>query len=165
LFSEREQTKVQKVYPHQIDLNCFPHGGSFLDNGYTSEEMKLIQETHKILNDNSFDISPTVVRIPVIGGHSESVYIEFEQNFAIEDLRQLLEKADGIVVQDDTKNNIYPMPLTSHSKNEVFVGRIRQDLCNSKACQLWIVADNIRKGAATNAVQIAKYLQEHDFLS
>jgi len=160
LFGERKGVHHTKVYPYQIDLNCFPHGGSFLENGYTTEEMKLIEETHKILGDNSIEISPTVVRIPVIGGHSESVCIEFEKNVQIEEIRQILENTDGIIVQDNPNENVYPMPILAQGKNETFVGRIRADLFRKNACLLWLVADNLRKGAATNAVQIAQYVYE-----
>lgn len=156
LFSEREQKEFEKVYPHQIDLNCFPHGGSFVNNGYTTEELKLIYETQKILNDNSIEISPTVVRIPVIGGHSESVYLSFKREIEIEDIKNILSKAEGLILQDQPEENIYPMPLTAKGRNETFVGRIRADIFKKDACQLWIVADNLRKGAATNAVQIAQ---------
>jgi len=158
LFAERRGEDVRKVYPHQIDLNCFPHGGSFVENGHTTEEMKLIHETHKILNDSKIDIEATVVRIPVTGGHSESVYIEFEQGFSIEEVYELLNNANGIVVMDNPSENVYPMPLIAQGKNEIFVGRIRKGLSANHSLQLWIVADNLRKGAATNAVQIAQHI-------
>jgi aspartate-semialdehyde dehydrogenase len=161
LMSEREGRDCEKVYPHNIDMNCFPHGGNFIDNGYTTEEMKLINETHKIFDDYSIKISPTVVRIPVTGGHSESVYVEFENKIDIEDVKSLLMKSEGIVVQDDPIKNIYPMPITVKGKNETYVGRIRSDLFNENAIQMWVVADNLRKGAATNAIQIAKYIMEN----
>lgn len=155
LFAERNNEEVVKVYPYPIDLNCFPHGGSFLENGYTTEEMKLVHETRKIMNAPELEIEATVVRIPVIGGHSESVYVEFQNPVSPEIARNILQNAQGIVVMDSPSDNIYPMPLTAHGKNETFVGRIRQGLFNEKALQMWIVADNLRKGAATNAVQIA----------
>ncbi len=160
LFSERAGKFDEKVYPHQIDLNCFPHGGSFLDNGYTTEEMKLVQETRKILNDKSLDIQPTVVRIPVTGGHSESVYIEFSEAVNVDKAREILEFSPGITILDDTSANVYPMPLNVKGKNETFVGRIRAGVDNRFSLQLWVVADNLRKGAATNAIQIAQYISE-----
>ncbi len=163
LFDEREGVKSEKIYPYQIDLNCLPHCDVFLENDYTKEEMKLVNETHKILNDYSIKISATAVRVPVIGGHSESVNIEFEKEFNINEIKTLLNETNGVIVQDDVKNNIYPMPVLAHNKDDVFVGRIRKDLSCNKAVNLWIVADNIRKGAATNAVQIAEYLVEKFF--
>lgn len=156
LFAEREGKECDKIYPHQIDLNCFPHGGTFVDNGYTTEELKLIYETQKILNDNNIEISPTVVRIPVIGGHSESVFIIFKRDISLEEITTILANSPGIVVQDKPQENIYPMPISAKGKNETFVGRIRTDLFKKNSCQMWIVADNLRKGAATNAVQIAQ---------
>ncbi len=158
MFAERNGEPAEMVYPHPIDLNCFPHGGSFLENGYTTEEQKLIDETRKIIGDNSIMVCPTVVRIPVVGGHSESVNLEFETDFAIEDVFKTLKNAPGIVVQDDPLNNIYPMPQNSQGKDEVFVGRIRRDFSQPNSLNLWIVSDNLRKGAATNAVQIAELL-------
>ena len=149
------------IYPYKIDMNCLPHCDDFTDNGYTKEEMKLVNETRKILDDNSIMISATAVRVPVVGGHSESVNIEFKQDFDISEIREILSNTDGVILQDDIANNIYPMPINSHNKDEVFVGRIRKDLSNEKAINLWIVADNIRKGAATNTVQIAEYLLEN----
>ncbi len=158
LFDERSGQKAEMVYPHQIDLNCFPHGGSFLDNGYTTEEMKLVYETRKILNDNNLEIESTVVRIPVLGGHSESVYLEFEKSLTEKEVREILQTAPGIQVEDDPQNNRYPTPLSVQGKNETFVGRIRLGLYQSNILQMWIAADNLRKGAATNAVQIANYI-------
>ncbi len=155
---ERKGNKAEMVYKYPIDLNCFPHGGDFLDDGYTTEEVKLVDETRKILGDNSIRITATVVRIPVIGGHSESVNIEFESDFDIEQVRKLLSEAEGVVVQDDIKNSVYPMPLFAKDRDEVFVGRIRRDHSNPNSLNLWIVADNLRKGAATNAIQIAEYI-------
>ena len=152
------------IYPHKIDLNCLPHCDDFTENGYTKEEMKLVNETRKILGDDSIMISATAVRVPVIGGHSESVNIEFENTFNISEIRNILNSAKGVIVQDDVKNNIYPMPINSHNKDDVFVGRIRQDISNPKAINLWIVADNIRKGAATNTIQIAEYLIENNLV-
>ncbi len=161
MFGEREKSQHSKIYPHQIDLNCFPHGGDFMDNGYTTEEMKLINETHKILEDSSIEILPTVVRVPVIGGHSESVYVEFEKEISIDEIKKVLATSEGISIQDNPDENLYPMPILAHGKNDTFVGRIRLDLFNQNACLLWIVADNLRKGAATNAIQIAKYVYEN----
>ena len=126
LMGEREGIDHNKIYPYKIDLNCFPHGGDFLENGYTSEEMKLLNETRKIFNDEEIQVSATVVRIPVIGGHSEAVNIETKKSFSLPDVIELLHSTDGVVIQDDPKNNIYPMPITAHEKNEVFVGRIRE---------------------------------------
>jgi len=145
-------------------MNCLPHCDDFTENGYTKEEMKLVNETRKILSDNSIMISATAVRIPVIGGHSESVNIEFENDFDINEIKETLKSTEGVIVQDNVENNIYPMPINSHNKDEVFVGRIRKDISNPKAINLWIVADNIRKGAATNTVQIAEYLLKNSLV-
>jgi aspartate-semialdehyde dehydrogenase len=161
---ERKGNKADMVYKYPIDLNCFPHGGDFMDDGYTTEEIKLVNETRKILGDNSIRITATVARIPVVGGHSESVNIEFENDFDIEDVRKMLSDTEGVVVQDDIKNNIYPMPLFAMDKDEVFVGRIRRDHSNPNSLNLWIVADNLRKGAATNAIQIAEYLVKNKLI-
>ncbi len=160
LKSERAGIGNEKFYPHKIDLNTLPHCDVFLDNGYTKEEMKLVNETRKILNDNNLQISATAVRVPVVGGHSESVNVEFEKDFEISEIRSILANTDGIVVVDNPQKNQYPMPLMSYDKDDVFVGRIRRDLSNPKALNLWIVADNIRKGAATNAVQIAEIVKK-----
>jgi len=140
----------------QIDL--------FLENGYTKEEMKMVNETKKIMGDSSIELTATAVRIPVMGGHSESVNIEFEKEFELNEVFQILNNTKGIVVQDDPKNQLYPMPITSHNKDEVFVGRIRRDESQKNTLNLWIVADNLRKGAATNAIQIAEYLFENKFI-
>lgn len=150
-----------RVYPHAIDFNLIPHGGDFLENGYTSEEMKLVSETRKILEDEAIRITATVVRVPVSGGHSEAVNIEFENDFDINVVRRLLSEMPGVVVQDDVKNNVYPMPIAAQNRDEVFVGRIRRDESNERSLNLWIVADNLRKGAATNAVEIVEsiYIQ------
>lgn len=158
LFGERNGETVEKAYPHPIDLNVLPHGGNFLDNGYTTEEEKLVNETRKILNDNLIAITATVVRVPVVGGHSESVNVEFCKPYELVEVRTLLEHSQGIVVQDDPKNNLYPMPIFAHHRNEVFVGRIRRDESQPNTLNMWIVSDNLRKGAATNAVQIVEYL-------
>ncbi|MEL6592376.1 MAG: aspartate-semialdehyde dehydrogenase, partial [Bacteroidota bacterium] len=158
LFSERQGGDSLSVYPKQIDLNCIPHCDIFLDNDYTKEEMKLVHETRKILGDDSLQITATAVRVPVIGGHSEAVNIETEHPFEIEEIRQMLSDAPGLIVLDDVANNAYPTPKDTHGRNEVFVGRIRRDESIANGLNLWIVADNLRKGAATNAVQIAQAL-------
>ncbi len=146
------------AYPHPIFENCLPHCDVFFDNGYTREELKLVHETRKILNDDSIGITATAVRVPVNGGHSESVNVEFNTPYNLDDVRELLSETEGIVIQDDPSKNIYPMPLMAKNKNEVFVGRIRRDESIENGLNLWIVSDNLRKGAATNAVQIAQYL-------
>jgi aspartate-semialdehyde dehydrogenase len=156
--NERAGIKGDMAYPHPIDKNCFPHGGTFQSDGYTTEEQKLTDETRKILEDQSIQVTATVVRIPVVGGHSEAVNIEFEKDFNIDDVRMLLTQFPGVVVYDNPSENQYPMPLMAHNRDEVFVGRIRRDLSREKCLNLWIVSDNIRKGAATNAVQIAEYM-------
>jgi aspartate-semialdehyde dehydrogenase len=162
LYAERSgDYSNPKVYPHPIDLNVLPHIDVFLDNGYTKEEMKMVNETKKIMGDDTIQVTATTVRIPTIGGHSEAVNIEFENDYAISDVVKILEESEGVIVQDDPKNAIYPMPLTAHGKDEVFVGRIRRDESQANTLNLWIVADNLRKGAATNAVQIAEYLAEN----
>jgi aspartate-semialdehyde dehydrogenase len=159
LFAERAgDESVAKVYPHKIDLNVLPHIDVFLENGYTKEEMKMIKETNKIMGDDSIKVTATTVRIPTIGGHSEAVNIEFENDFDLTTVRELLAATQGVIVQDDPANFLYPMPITAHGKDEVFVGRIRRDESQDKTLNLWCVADNLRKGAATNAVQIAEYL-------
>ena len=159
--NERAGIKGDMAYAHPIDKNCFPHGGSFQPDGYTTEEQKLIDETRKILEDQSIMVTATVVRIPVVGGHSEAVNIEFEKEFDIEDIRKLLAGFPGVVIFDDPSKNEYPMPIMAHNRDEVFVGRIRRDLSREKCLNLWIVSDNIRKGAATNAIQIAEYMAEN----
>ena len=158
LMEERAGIEGKKVYPHRIDLNVLPHIDVFLENGYTKEEMKMIKETNKILSDDSIKVTATTVRIPTMGGHSEAVNIEFENDFDLAEVRRLLSEMPGVIVQDDPENFIYPMPLTAHGKDEVFVGRIRRDESQPNTLILWVVADNLRKGAATNAVQIAEYL-------
>ena len=158
LMDERAGKPTDKVYPHPIDLNCLPHAGDFDAQGYTTEETKLVHETRKILGDNNLQITATVVRVPVIGGHSESVNVEFENDFDLDKVTQLLKNSAGITVTDNPQNNEYPMPLTAHDKDTVFVGRIRRDFSQKNSLNLWIVADNLRKGAATNAVQIAEYV-------
>lgn len=156
--NERKGVVAKMIYPHPIDLNCFPHGGDFTENGYTSEELKLVNETNKIFDTNDIKITATVVRIPVIGGHSEAVNVELKNNFDLAEVKKEIDAIDGVQVQDDVDNNLYPMPITAHNKDTVFVGRIRRDLTVENGLDLWIVADNLRKGAATNAVQIAEYI-------
>lgn len=154
-----------KVYPHRIDMNALPHIDSFLDNGYTKEEMKMVNETRKILGDQSIGVTSTTVRIPAIGGHSEAVNVEFHKEFDLDEVREILENTDGVVVQDDVKNNVYPMPINSQGKDEVFVGRLRRDESQPRTLNMWVVSDNLRKGAATNAVQIAEFLMEKSLVS
>ncbi len=152
------------VYPYPIDQNILPHIDVFLDSGYTKEEMKMVNETRKILRDDSIMVSPTTVRVPVQGGHSESVNLEFEKDFTLGDVRRLMAEMPGVVVQDDPERNVYPMPLYAWGKDEVFVGRIRRDPSVQYGLNLWCVSDNLRKGAATNAVQIAELLVHKGFL-
>lgn len=154
-----------KVYPHKIDMNALPHIDSFLDNGYTKEEMKMVNETRKILEDQTIGVTSTTVRIPTIGGHSEAVNVEFYKDFDLNEVRQILEDTPGVIVQDDVKNNVYPMPINSHGKDEVFVGRLRRDESQPNTLNMWVVSDNLRKGAATNAVQIAEFLMEKSLVS
>ena len=161
LANEREGKNSEKTYPYSIDLNILPHAGKFTKNGYTEEEIKLMNETRKILDAPAIAITATVVRVPVMIGHCESVNIEFLKEFDIEDVKNVLQQTSGVMLQDDTSNNIYPTPLLAEGKNEVFVGRIRRDESQPKSLNMWIVADNLRKGAATNAVQIAQYLTAH----
>ena len=161
LFGEREGKPVDRVYPHPIDLNILPHIDSFLVTGYTNEEMKMVNETCKILRDDSIRVTATTVRVPTIGGHSESVNVELAEDFTLEEVRRLLSETPGVVVQDDPQNNVYPMPLNAHEKDEVFVGRLRRDFTQPNTLNMWVVADNLRKGAATNAIQIAEYLVQH----
>lgn len=155
---------VAKVYPYEIFKNALPQCDVFADDDYTKEEIKLMTEPKKIMGDDTFNITATAVRVPVQGGHSESVNIEFENEFDLAAVKDLLSKTPGVVVLDDVKNNIYPMPLYSEGKDEVFVGRIRRDISQPKTLNLWIVADNLRKGAATNAVQIAEYLYQNKLI-
>lgn len=158
LMNERAGVSGEMAYKYKIDLNVIPQIDVFLENGYTKEEEKMIKETKKIMSDDSIKVTATAVRIPVMGGHSESVNIEFENEFDLAEVRSILEKTEGVIVQDDPANQIYPMPMNAHQKDETFVGRIRRDETQAKTLNLWIVADNLRKGAATNAVQIAQYL-------
>ena len=161
LMNERKGIEGPKAYPYEIDLNVLPHIDVFQDNGYTKEEMKMVKETNKIMGDDSIRVTATTVRIPVMGGHSESVNVEFENDFNLAEVRSLLEAAPGLIVVDDVANLKYPMPKDAHEKDEVFVGRLRRDESHDKALNMWIVADNLRKGAATNTVQIAEYLVEN----
>lgn len=164
LMDQRSGGKGSGVYPHQIDLNILPHIDVFQDNGYTKEEMKMMLETCKILGDDSIRVTATTVRVPVVGGHSESVNIELDKDFAENDIRELLSNMPGVVVVDNPKENAYPMPLDAWGKDEVFVGRIRRDHSQPNTLNCWIVADNLRKGAATNAVQIAKHLHNQGWI-
>ena len=158
LMNERQNIDGEKAYPYPIDMNVIPQIDVFLDNGYTKEEMKMILETQKIMGDSSIQVTATTVRIPVVGGHSEAVNIEFENDFELDQVKAILRAAPGIIVQDDLDKLIYPMPIYSQHKDEVFVGRIRRDHSQPKSLNIWVVSDNLRKGAATNAVQIAEYL-------
>lgn len=160
LFEERANNEVKKVYPYQIDMNVLPQCDVFLENGYTKEEMKLVNETRKILGDQSIRITATAVRVPVVGGHSESVNVSFEKEIDIDVIRRELQEAPGVKVLDQPDNSVYPMPFFAHGKDEVFVGRIRRDESMDNSLNMWIVADNLRKGAATNAIQIGEYLVE-----
>lgn len=155
---------VEMAYPYEIFKNALPHCDVFADDDYTKEELKLMTEPKKIMGDDSFNLTATAVRVPVQGGHSESVNIEFENDFDLDEIRKILSETPGVVVMDDVKNKIYPVPLYSEGKDEVFVGRIRRDPSQPKTINLWIVADNLRKGAATNAVQIAEYLLENKLI-
>jgi aspartate-semialdehyde dehydrogenase len=152
------------AYKYPIDLNVLPHIDVFLDNGYTKEEMKMVNETRKIMRDDSIRITSTTVRVPVIGGHSESVNVEFEKEYDLDDVREILQKAPGVVVEDDPSNAKYPMPIHAHERDEVFVGRLRRDESQPKTLNMWVVSDNLRKGAATNAVQIAEWLVQKGLL-
>ena len=164
LFNERKGVSGDMAYKYQIDLNVIPQIDVFLENGYTKEEMKMVLETNKIMQDNSIRVTATTVRIPVVGGHSESVNIEFENDFEVADVKQLLSESDGVVLQDNPAEQLYPMPLWAHDKDEVFVGRIRRDESQPKTLNMWIVSDNLRKGAATNAIQIAEYMLKNGLL-
>jgi len=158
LMNERQGIDGEMAYRYKIDLNLIPQVDVFLDNGYTKEEMKMVNETRKILGDSAIRLTATTVRVPVIGGHSEAVNVEFEKDFEINEVRKLLRETKGIIVKDDIAHFEYPMPIDSHHRDEVFVGRIRRDESNPNTLNMWVVADNLRKGAATNAVQIAEYL-------
>jgi aspartate-semialdehyde dehydrogenase len=159
LMNERKEIKGEMAYPYPIDLNVIPQIDVFTDNGYTKEEMKMVNETKKIM-DSNIRVTATTVRIPVMGGHSESVNVEFENEFEMEEVRNILQNAPGVLLVDDVKNLKYPMPMDARDKDDVFVGRLRRDETQAKTLNMWIVSDNLRKGAATNAIQIAEYLAE-----
>lgn len=164
LNNERQGLDGEKVYPYPIDLNLIPQIDVFMENGYTKEEMKMVWETKKIMGDHSIGVTATAVRVPVMGGHSESVNIQFATDFDLADVRRILSQFPGVIVQDDVLNKIYPMPLMAHEKNEVFVGRLRRDESQPHTLNCWIVSDNLRKGAATNAIQIAELLLKKGFV-
>lgn len=164
LFNERKGIEGEMAYKYKIDLNAIPQIDVFLDNGYTKEEMKMVNETKKIMRDDSIRVTATTVRIPVMGGHSESVNVEFENDFDLDEVKQLLSEAPGVVLQDDPSKQLYPMPLCAHERDEVFVGRLRRDETQPNTLNMWIVSDNLRKGAATNAIQIAEYLNSKGLL-
>lgn len=165
LTNERQGIAGERAYKYPIDLNVIPQIDVFMENGYTKEEMKMVNETRKILRDESIKVTSTTVRIPVIGGHSESVNVEFKNEYDLAEVRSLLESAPGITVVDDPVNQVYPMPMDAHEKDDVFVGRLRRDESQERTLNLWIVSDNLRKGAATNAVQIAEYLLANELIS
>jgi aspartate-semialdehyde dehydrogenase len=158
LENERQGLSGEMAYPYPIDKNCLPHCDVFVDNGYTKEEMKLVNETRKILGDNQIRVTATAVRVPVTGGHSESVNIEFVREFDLDRVRAILSETPGVILYDNPAERKYPMPIIAHDRDEVFVGRLRRDFSQEKSLNMWVVADNIRKGAATNAVQIAEYM-------
>jgi aspartate-semialdehyde dehydrogenase len=164
LMNERKGQVGEMAYKYPIDLNAIPQIDVFMENGYTKEEMKMVNETRKIMGDDSIQLTATCVRIPAMGGHSESVNIEFENDFNLEEVRSILSAAPGVVVQDDPDNFVYPMPLFAQDKDDTFVGRIRRDESQANTLNCWIVSDNLRKGAATNAVQIAEYLLEQKLI-
>ena len=164
LENEYKSKKGEMAYPYPIHRNALPHCDVFMDNGYTKEEMKLVNETHKILDDLSIRITATAIRIPVVGGHSESINVQLKKDFELETIRKLLNESPGVVVQDNPENNVYPMPIYVAGKNEVFVGRIRKDESQKKTLNLWVVADNLRKGAATNTIQIAEYIVKENLI-
>jgi aspartate-semialdehyde dehydrogenase len=164
LEDEMKGIDGEKAYPHPIHKNCIPQCDDFTENGYTKEEMKLVNESQKILAEPNLKVTATAVRVPVIGGHSESINVSFDKPFKLNDIKAILEEAAGVQVVDDPSNNVYPMPINSHQKDEVFVGRIREDFSFPNSLNLWVVADNLRKGAATNAIQIAEKLIEKNFV-
>jgi aspartate-semialdehyde dehydrogenase len=164
LMNERNGIVGERAYKYPIDLNVIPQIDVFLENGYTKEEMKMVKETCKIMRDDSIRVTATTVRIPVVGGHSESVNIEFENDFVLSEVKDLLSNSPGIVVVDDNANQLYPMPMDAHEKDDVFVGRLRRDETQPNTLNMWVVSDNLRKGAATNAVQIAEYLLQKGLL-
>jgi aspartate-semialdehyde dehydrogenase len=164
LENEYKGETGEMAYPYPIHRNALPHCDVFMDNGYTKEEMKLVNETHKILDDDSIGVSATAIRIPVVGGHSESINVQLKKDFDLAAIRKLLSESPGLIVQDNPKSNTYPMPIYAAGKNEVFVGRIRRDESQDKTLNLWVVADNLRKGAATNTIQIAEYLLQENLI-
>jgi aspartate-semialdehyde dehydrogenase len=164
LLNERKGIEGERAYKYPIDLNAIPQIDVFLENGYTKEEMKMVKETCKIMRDDSIRVTATTVRIPVMGGHSEAVNVEFEKDFDLDELRSLLQTAPGVIVVDDVSNHLYPMPMDAHEKDEVFVGRLRRDESQPNTLNMWVVSDNLRKGAATNAIQIAEYLLAKNLL-
>ena len=164
LENESLNVKGEMAYPYPIHQNALPHCDIFMDNGYTKEEMKLVNETHKILGDESIGITATAIRIPVVGGHSESINIQLKSEFQLEDIRKVLNESPGIVLQDNPDTNTYPMPIYAKGRDEVFVGRIRKDFSQENTINLWVVSDNLRKGAATNTIQIAEYLVNNDLI-
>ena len=164
LENEYNDIKGDMAYPYPIHRNALPHCDVFMDNGYTKEEMKLVNETHKILGDDSIGVTATAIRIPVVGGHSESINIQLKSQFELHDVRKLLHESPGIVLQDNPDTNTYPMPIYAQGKDEVFVGRIRKDFSQENSLNLWVVSDNLRKGAATNTIEIAEYLITNDFI-
>jgi aspartate-semialdehyde dehydrogenase len=164
MMNERKGVKGEMAYAYPIDLNVIPQIDVFTDNGYTKEEMKMVNETKKIMGDDSIRLTATTVRIPVMGGHSESVNVEFENEYDLDEVRNILQNEPGIILVDDVKNLKYPMPMNAHDKDEVFVGRLRRDETQPKTLNMWIVSDNLRKGAATNAIQIAEYLVENKLI-
>ena len=164
LENEFSGKKGEMAYPYPIHKNALPHCDVFTENGYTKEEMKLVHETRKILDDDAIGVSATAIRIPVVGGHSESINVKLKNSFEVEEVRQLLNESDGVVVQDNPTTNTYPMPIYAEGKDEVFVGRIRRDFSQENTLNLWVVSDNLRKGAATNAIQIAEYLLENKLI-
>jgi len=158
LENEYQDKQGEMAYPYPIHRNAIPHCDNFQDNGYTKEEMKLVKETHKILNDDSIGVTATAIRIPVVGGHSESVNVQLKKEASVEEIQTLLSQSPGVIVQDNPDTNTYPMPIYAEGKNDVFVGRIRKDFSQENTINMWIVSDNLRKGAATNTIQIAEYL-------
>ncbi|MFB0923832.1 MAG: aspartate-semialdehyde dehydrogenase, partial [Vicingaceae bacterium] len=164
LENEKNGIAGEMAYPYPIDQNCLPHCDVFEENGYTKEEMKLVNEPKKIMGDVSLNITATAVRVPVVGGHSESLNIEFENDFDLGEVRKILHETDGITLQDNIYTNTYPMPIYAKGKDDVFVGRIRKDESQPNTLNMWVVTDNLRKGAATNAVQIAEYLAENNLI-
>lgn len=164
LENEFSGKKGEMAYPYPIHKNALPHCDVFTENGYTKEEMKLVHETRKILDDDAIGVSATAIRIPVVGGHSESINVKLKNSFEVEEVRQLLNESDGVVVQDNPTTNTYPMPIYAEGKDEVFVGRIRRDFSQENTLNLWVVSDNLRKGAATNTIQIAEYLLENKLI-